>query len=85
MHTLTFILLIKLVKLCVVTQIKKNLVKKYRKKKQRTSLYKNVTDVYRSTKDLMSKKSVSISNLQCCSHYAKIYLQDIYVFETRNR
>ena len=32
MHTLTFILLIKLVKLCVVTQIKKNLVKKYRKK-----------------------------------------------------
>ena len=85
MHTLTFILLIKLVKLCVVTQIKKNLVKKYRKKKQRTSLYKNVTDVYRSTKDLMSKKSVSISNLQCRSYYAKINLQDIHVFETRNR
>ena len=61
MHTLTFILLIKLVKLCVVTQIKKNLVKKYRKKKQRTSLYKNVTDVYRSTKDLMSKKK--------CEHF----------------
>ena len=58
---------------------------KVQKKKQRTSLYKNVTDVYRSTKDLMSKKSVSISNLQCRSYYAKINLQDIHVFETRNR
>ena len=56
-----------------------------KKKKQRTSLYKNVTDVYRYTKDLMSKKSVSISNLQCCSYYAKMNLQDIHVFETRNR
>lgn len=34
----------------------------------------------------MSKKSVSISNLQCCLSYTqKINLRDIHVFETRNR
>ena len=35
------------------------------KKKQRTSLNKNVTDVYRSTKDLMSKK---------CEHFKSAML-----------
>ena len=65
MHTLTCILLRKLVKLYVITQIKKNVVRKYRKKKQRTSLNKNVTDVYRSTKDLMSKK---------CEHFKSAML-----------
>ena len=46
MHTLTFILLIKLVKLCVVTQKKKNLVKKYRKKKSNELHYTKMLRTY---------------------------------------